>query len=293
MTTSCAICLEDMTEVRCVGNKKIFPRRSSDCSLRCGHLFHQTCIKGWLCKGNLEEEKVGCPMCRQDIVFRRQPFYTHLVHRSRECHRRKAFDEEYEEEDDEDDEDYDEDDEDYDEDDDEDDEDDDEDKENEEEDEQEKCCDDCKSVITSDESWACVLREDGTSAYALCHPCYRKNFEVCRSCQEEIQGVRYRCTVRPEYNLCERCHESSDDDGTYTMTMQDFGSWNPESEERFYNKERMDSYRMLESRKQLWMATRVMTRVASRRFTSVKNQKKVIFSCFFLCKRRRAMLNRV
>jgi hypothetical protein len=65
--------------------------------------------------------------------------------------------------------------------------------------------------------------------------------------------------VHPHYNICERCHEFSDDDGTYAMTMiDDFELY--KSEERFYKKEMMDSYRMLESRKQLWMATRVMTR---------------------------------
>ena len=195
MASCCAICLEDVTDVRCVGvkSKIVFPRRSSGCSLRCGHLFHQACIKGWVCKGNLEEENVGCPMCRQDIVFKRQPFYTFLVHQSREYHRRKALDLDYE-----DDEEYL-----YDEDDDnnEDDEDD--------EDDEEDHCQQCRRVLTAEEPWWCYFNDDGS-----------------------------------DDTLCEACHVDAQ--------TPDY-------------KKKMDRYRRLECMKQLWMATRVMTRVESRR----------------------------
>ena len=44
----CSICMENKEEN---GNK-----------LPCGHIFHSHCIKKWLC-----EEKVTCPVCRQDV----------------------------------------------------------------------------------------------------------------------------------------------------------------------------------------------------------------------------------
>lgn len=69
---SCSICLEEILGAHCLNDHKIVFSQHSDCSqLRCGHLFHTNCIKTWIRKGNPTQDMVGCPMCRQDIVFTR------------------------------------------------------------------------------------------------------------------------------------------------------------------------------------------------------------------------------
>jgi hypothetical protein len=51
-TVTCAVCLEDYDD----GDKLV--------ELVCGHLFHDSCIRGWLAKHKL------CPMCRHDVRAR-------------------------------------------------------------------------------------------------------------------------------------------------------------------------------------------------------------------------------
>jgi len=49
---TCSICMDDITNESCVG------------VLKCGHGFHNNCIKEWLMEKCL---KPNCPLCRKDV----------------------------------------------------------------------------------------------------------------------------------------------------------------------------------------------------------------------------------
>ena len=49
---TCSICMDDMTNESCVG------------VLKCGHEFHNNCIKEWLME---KCQKPGCPLCRKNV----------------------------------------------------------------------------------------------------------------------------------------------------------------------------------------------------------------------------------
>ena len=75
---SCAICLEDTTYVnlqkRVVKPKWLGHSHTKAARLKCGHIFHQTCIKKWYASKSPweSEDRFGndCPCCRQSIRFR-------------------------------------------------------------------------------------------------------------------------------------------------------------------------------------------------------------------------------
>ena len=81
---SCAICLEETTYVKC--EKRIVKPKYSNpktVQLKCGHVFHQKCIKKWYAsKPPWESEtKIGndCPCCRQSIRFRGVSFMYNIA----------------------------------------------------------------------------------------------------------------------------------------------------------------------------------------------------------------------
>lgn len=76
MCNECAICLEPLftkTDTRVMRLKrKVLVKRGEKLpitKLKCGHTFHNKCIKNWFVKTEVESSS-KCPMCRESIRFK-------------------------------------------------------------------------------------------------------------------------------------------------------------------------------------------------------------------------------
>ena len=73
-TDECSICLERLytnDTTFCVKSKVLHKRgeNSSIPALKCGHKFHNSCLRNWFTSQSDSSNK--CPMCRQEIVFKK------------------------------------------------------------------------------------------------------------------------------------------------------------------------------------------------------------------------------
>ena len=104
---TCPICLDEVRHM----SVKIRPRHRRFLKkkqlermgekLKCGHIFHQGCIKTWFM--NLEETNSDtCPMCRQGIRFSNQGMINRSLFLSKQYQKAQQFgqEDEYSEDDD-------------------------------------------------------------------------------------------------------------------------------------------------------------------------------------------------
>ena len=65
----CCICLDETGFT----HRKVKPKTCNDVLLKCGHMFHRTCIKSWFLKND------ACPVCRSELKFNEGSYFKYMM----------------------------------------------------------------------------------------------------------------------------------------------------------------------------------------------------------------------
>ena len=77
----CTICMESTETINRHNGYPVKPRTATDKILKCGHVYHGTCIQTWIKKNEAQRplERPTCPCCRRPITNRHRVLWIRFL----------------------------------------------------------------------------------------------------------------------------------------------------------------------------------------------------------------------